>query len=178
MREERTCMTSCPGIDQAASPREARGGRLFRLGVLTILAAGVVFTLTSSLNLGLFAFEPGFEPLAIPSRTIAGGALVLHGGGGISQEVRSRFIELAGGPNARILVIPTAQSYADSPKVERLIERWRPQPVKSVALFHARSREQADDPEFLRARRRGSGSPGASRPRSATLILARRSSGS
>ena len=150
-------MTLRPGIDQAASSQGVRTGGLFGFGVLTILAAGLGLALSSSLNLGLLAFEPRVEPLSIPSRTIAGGALVIHGGGRISQEIRTRFIELAGGPNARILVVPTAQADADTPKVERLIELWRPQPVASVAIFHTRSREKADDPEFIRPLREATG---------------------
>ena len=146
-----------PGIDRGAPLEGVRRGSLFRFSVLTILAAGLGLALHSSLNLRLLAYGWRIEPRVIASRPIAGGALVIHGGGRITDEVRARFIELAGGSNARILVVPTAQSYADTPKVERLMEFWRPQPVESVALFHTRSREKADDPEFLRPLREATG---------------------
>src|SRR5262245_44170428 len=36
------------------------------------------------------------------------GSLVIVGGGRLGADIWARFIELAGGPNARIVVIPTA----------------------------------------------------------------------
>lgn len=39
---------------------------------------------------------------------LAGGALVIGGGGGMPAEVWTRFVELAGGKNARIVILPTA----------------------------------------------------------------------
>ena len=150
-------MTRDPGIDQTAPSRGVRLRGLFRLSILTILAGGLGFSLQSSLALRIQAYERPGEHREIASRKIAGGALVIHGGGRISDEVRTRFVELAGGSKARILVVPTAQSYADTPKVERLIELWRPLPVASVEFFHTRSRQKADDPEFLLPLREATG---------------------
>ncbi len=45
------------------------------------------------------------------------GTLVIVGGGRLSDTIINRFIELAGGPEARIVLVPTAagaESYADS----------------------------------------------------------------
>jgi cyanophycinase len=39
---------------------------------------------------------------------LAGGSLVIGGGGGMPEEVWKRFVELAGGKNARIVILPTA----------------------------------------------------------------------
>src|SRR5271154_2878641 len=36
------------------------------------------------------------------------GWLVIHGGGSVTNEVRERFVALAGGPDANVVLIPTA----------------------------------------------------------------------
>ena len=143
-------MSLGPAIEQGIPPEKRGRWGWFRLSAWTIAAATLGMTFHFSANLGLFALEPRLAPSFIPSKPIAGGALVIHGGGRLTEEVRSRFIELAGGPQARILVVPTAQSDAESPEFDRMMEFWRPQPVESVALFHTRSRLTADDGDFLR----------------------------
>ena len=90
------------------------------------------------------------KSLSAPRPGLAGGSLVICGGGKIPDPVRDRFIELAGGPSARIVVIPTASAFADGPNVDRAIEAWKGRKVESVQLLHTRSRKQADDPEFVR----------------------------
>ena len=77
-----------------------------------------------------------------------GGSLVICGGGRLPEEIPQRFLELAGGREARIVVVTTASRYADLPAIERTLEFWRKQPVASVAVLHTRSRTVADDPEF------------------------------
>ena len=47
-----------------------------------------------------------------------GGALMICGGGRLPEEIRDTFIELAGGREARIVVIPTAHALADAPGAE------------------------------------------------------------
>lgn len=79
------------------------------------------------------------------------GHLLLLGGGEISPEIRSLFLELAGGADARIVIIPTAsQSAADPEFIESLREPWYQLPLKSLVVLHARDRFQANDPDFLR----------------------------
>jgi len=46
------------------------------------------------------------------------GHLVICGGGELPDSVGSRFIELAGGAAARIVVVPTASASADGPPEE------------------------------------------------------------
>src|SRR4051812_20697933 len=55
-------------------------------------------------------------PSTMSVRAAKGGALLICGGGKMPAEVRSRFLELAGGPHAEIVVIPTAHAAADSPQ--------------------------------------------------------------
>jgi cyanophycinase len=95
---------------------------------------------------------PADDTIAVPEpddRVAIQGKLVICGGGPTPDEVRSRFVELAGGRGARIVVIPTASELAEAPDVGTRLEVWRAQQVASVELFHARSREEANQPEFL-----------------------------
>lgn len=96
-------------------------------------------------------WEPERAEAAAPPTTgpTPGGALVICGGGPLVESVRDRFLELAGGANARIVVIPTAHAFADTPRAVAALEPWAGR-VASVRLLHTRSRDQADDPEFAR----------------------------
>ncbi len=80
------------------------------------------------------------------------GALVICGGGGLPESVRREFVRLAGGPKAKIVVIPTASSDADGPAAEvaEFLEPWNKMGAASVVLLHTRSRAKADDPAFSR----------------------------
>ena len=90
------------------------------------------------------------------------GAVVLHGGGELSDEIFERFIELAGGREARIAFVPCA-GYCpgdyDSEDEYRaalgarfsswagLAERGR---VRDFTFVYTDDPEDADDPEFVR----------------------------
>jgi cyanophycinase len=78
------------------------------------------------------------------------GSLVIVGGGGTPQIAWDRFMELAGGENARLVVIPTASATADRDDGGRSLESWRARGPASVVSLHTRSRQTADDPEFVR----------------------------
>jgi len=79
-----------------------------------------------------------------------GGALMICGGGRLPDEIRNTFIELAGGREARIVVIPTAHAMADSAESEWALGPWKGKGAASLVLFHTRSRDEANDPEFCR----------------------------
>jgi cyanophycinase len=80
------------------------------------------------------------------------GALVICGGGGMPDSVTDEFVRLAGGPKARIVVIPTASGYADGPAADLagFLEPWTRRGVASAVLLHTRSRARADEPAFTR----------------------------
>lgn len=84
---------------------------------------------------------------ALPASTPSG-TLLLVGGGPIPDEVRRQFLELAGGPEARIVIIPASPSASSARYAEMTMAPWRPVAAASVELLHATSREQADEPDF------------------------------
>lgn len=100
------------------------------------------------------ADEPAATATENPS---AQGKLVICGGGPLPIQLRSRFIELAGGPDARVVVVTTASVYADSEKIEGKLDFWRAQRLASLTILHTRSRETADEPDFARPLRDATG---------------------
>lgn len=77
------------------------------------------------------------------------GHLVVCGGGGEPVEVRERFLAEAGGPAARMVVIPTASARADADDAARVFtDPWRARGVAEVTLLHTRDREVADTEAF------------------------------
>ncbi len=80
------------------------------------------------------------------------GSLVIVGGGEMPDSVRDRFMELAGGKAAKLVVIPTASEYADKPEeAEYFLKSWRKYEPAGLKLLHTRSRETADSAEFRKA---------------------------
>jgi cyanophycinase len=80
----------------------------------------------------------------------AAGSLVLVGGGDLPDAAAVRFLELAGGKNARLVVIPTATELADTPERLPCRAHWLARGAAAVVLLHTRSRQQADDPAFVK----------------------------
>jgi cyanophycinase len=107
-----------------------------------------------SLALLLLA-APGFAAAPPVART---GALVIVGGGPLPVAVERRFIDLAGGKKARLIVIPTASITADAADAQtRFLERWRKHGLASVTLVHTRRRAEADTDAFVRPLREATG---------------------
>jgi cyanophycinase len=79
------------------------------------------------------------------------GALVIVGGGRIPDEVRDRFMALAGGKAAKLVIIPTASESADRKDEEDdYLRPWRKYAPARLTLLHTRSKAQADDPSFVK----------------------------
>jgi cyanophycinase len=95
---------------------------------------------------------------ALPGTTgPARGALVIAGGGQLGPEIIGRFVELAGGADARIVVLPGAAAE------EQFGEDWpgtsvfREAGVRSVSVLHTRDRRVADSEQFTEALRTATG---------------------
>ncbi len=122
--------------------------RTFKLACGLAIAAGLGLVGRLAFELTALNAAPAPPTGALP-RPRSGGALVINGGGKLTEEVRDRFLELAGGPDARIVLIPTARSVsADATDPEKDLEPWKARGIASVRLLHTRSRATADDPDF------------------------------
>ena len=113
-------------------------GQLNRRAFNTILA-GVFLGVLPTIARSCEAENP--DPL---------GSLIIGGGGELSPETHDRFIDLAGGKNARIVVIPTASDYANDP--DQTVDMYwdGKERVASAVLLHTNSREKANSPDFGR----------------------------
>ncbi|MEM6376843.1 MAG: cyanophycinase [Bacteroidota bacterium] len=105
------------------------------LGILTLL---LLFSLTSD---ALFA-----QKTTGPKK----GSLVIVGGGGAGDEILEKFIELAGGKDAPLVVIPTAggrDSYTQDAGVAKSLRRLG---ATNVVVYHTYDQKEADNPEFTK----------------------------
>ena len=67
------------------------------------------------------------------------GALVIGGTGTLPDVVRDRFLELAGGKNAKLVVLPSPGAPTNS------VETWQQRGVAAVTALAIKKREDADD---------------------------------
>jgi cyanophycinase len=77
------------------------------------------------------------------------GALVIVGGGKTPDAVLDRFMKLAGGDKAKLVIIPTASASADKTDADKLLAPWKERKPASAVVLHTRDRKTADDAKFL-----------------------------
>ena len=78
----------------------------------------------------------------------ANGSLVVVGGGEPVAGIMQRFIDLAGGPDAGIVVIPTAAG-ATSYDENAIAKFWSTHGAHNVTVLHTTNRQIANSPEFV-----------------------------
>ena len=76
------------------------------------------------------------------------GSLVLAGGGPLGPEIWERFVELAGGTDARIVVIPTAASQDHFPEDWSGLAPLIQAGAEDIQILHTRDRRKADTEAF------------------------------
>jgi len=79
----------------------------------------------------------------------ANGSLVIVGGNLQSPEIYKRFIDLAGGPDAKIVIIPTAGGAPTYDKYYQALDPWRDDGARNLVLLHTYDRKVADTDEFV-----------------------------
>ncbi len=84
-------------------------------------------------------------PMVGPER----GSLVVVGGNLSSPEIYARFIELAGGPDAPIVYIPTAGGGQDYDAFCSCLDPWRSNGAKNLTVLHTYDRGVADSEAFV-----------------------------
>jgi cyanophycinase len=91
---------------------------------------------------------PPFPPETTGEIEVPHGALVIAGGGGMSAELTRKFIELSGGPDALIVVLPTANPgrlRTRSRDAEFLLREG----ARNVKVLRARRRAEVESRLFL-----------------------------
>jgi len=93
----------------------------------------------------------GWMPALAAEPTIgpAKGSLVVVGGGGKDASIMKRFVELAGGPSALIVVVPTAGEEASYSNNWSGLRSLRNAGATNLAILHTRDRKEADTEKFV-----------------------------
>ncbi|OEK04166.1 cyanophycinase [Roseivirga misakiensis] len=77
------------------------------------------------------------------------GHLIIAGGALRDPAVFAKFIELAGGTESHIVVIPTASGREITKAIEEsIISSWKARGAKKVTVLHTTDPKEADKPEF------------------------------
>ena len=99
------------------------------------------------------------EPASSASTSVgpANGALIVAGGGALGREITDRFLELAGGPDAPIVVIPTAGGDTSYPADWGGLELLRRSGATDLVVLHTNDRRVADSEAFVAPLRRARG---------------------
>jgi cyanophycinase len=86
---------------------------------------------------------------AVPTKSERG-SLMICGGGKLPDDVRDYFVALAGGAQARLVLVPTAHNVVDAAAIAREVAIWKSCGAGNVEVFHTRSRVEANDPNFIK----------------------------
>ena len=85
------------------------------------------------------------------------GALVIVGGAMRDPGIMERFLNLAGGPSAPIVVIPTAGGGEDYDEFYQGLSAWRDAGATDLTVLHTNDRSEADSDAFVKAIREANG---------------------
>jgi cyanophycinase len=102
------------------------------------------------------------------------GALLICGGGDLPEVIFDRFLEYAGGSQARLVVIPTARVKSEEVfDSHKIYAEWRDRGVESVSVLHTLSQEEANSSAFVEPLREATGVwlTGGSQSRLASIYL-------
>ena len=77
------------------------------------------------------------------------GSLVIVGGAMRSAEIYERFIDLAGGPDAHIVLVPTAGGAAEYDEFYQGMNAWRDHGARNLTLLHTTDPAEADTDAFV-----------------------------
>jgi cyanophycinase len=92
------------------------------------------------------------NPLGMPATAAGrGGTLFIAGGGATPEHVYDEFRRLAGGKNARIVIIPSGRRFQSEDDVKRMFSKWTTYALESLRFLDPKSREEADSGEFAAA---------------------------
>jgi cyanophycinase len=116
------------------------------------------FTLGITLTLAIAIAGPAAAQTASPPRVgPTHGSLVVVGGNLHDPAIYKRFIELAGGPDQLIVVIPTAGGARTYDQSYSGLQPWRAAGATNVRVLHTYDRAEADSDAFVEPLRRAHG---------------------
>ncbi len=137
-----------------AAPHSGSGPRPARPSIRIILRfAGALAILAAT-------FAPAGAQELLPAPPQVGperGALVVVGGAMRSPEIYQRFIELAGGPDAHIVLVPTAGGAEEYDEFYQGMNAWRANGARNLTILHTTDPAVADTDAFVEPLRTAGG---------------------
>jgi cyanophycinase len=132
------------------------GGTAHRPASCQLLKAGDKADLIALARAAIERTRPPHPAPVAQIPNVPKGTLIIGGGGALPEPVLRRFIDLAGGPEARIAYIATALD--DPVKAEPTeVKRFKQLGATNIKVLHAVNRAAANAPEFLAELRKASG---------------------
>lgn len=117
-----------------------------------LLLAATVLALASCGGVTTAQVTPAGPVVGPPS-----GTLIVAGGGRLGDDIVGRFVELAGGTDARIVILPTAGETDTFPDDWSGYEMFRRLGVTELTIVHTRDPDVADRADFVEPIRRATG---------------------
>lgn len=108
----------------------------------------------------LSAVGPAAVAQQAPSAPVVGparGSLVIVGGAMQSPEIYKRFIDLAGGPDAPLVMVPTAGGEAEYDAFYQGLTAWREAGARNLTVLHTTDPKVADTDAFIEPLRTAAG---------------------
>ncbi len=127
-----------------------------REALATAVPADAIMDLTSLRRAAIARAGQQFPPPKMSPPRIAKGALLIIGGGGVTQNMIDSFVESAGGKEANLVVLPTAIDDAAA-RQSGIPSFLKEQKVKSVTVLPQRWRDEVNGPVFKEALEKATG---------------------
>lgn len=113
----------------------------------------LVFTIVVAANGGLSAINAADSPEYGPTN---GTLIIIGGGSDRGAGLIERFINRAGGPDAKFVIVPTANGnrtpdgQVKSYQEDEVLAIWKSRGLKNVCMLHTPDRKMADTEEFVK----------------------------
>ncbi len=120
------------------------------------LSAGNIADLTALRRAAIARSSTHFPPEKLRAPTVPNGSLMIIGGGRMTEEMWKEFVTLAGGEDARIVIVPAA-SGSRFPERRSEYKILRDLGAKKVTAFHTNDRTEANSEEFLKPLKEATG---------------------
>ncbi len=127
------------------------------LSVSNQLCRNALMRRLATILLPVFLAAVGTLPLAAQSFGPATGSLILAGGGRLDNGIFQRFVDLAGGPRAKIVLIPTAGTADHYDNSWSGVRRFEGFELAELTVLHTRDPKEANTEAFVAPLRQATG---------------------
>ena len=131
--------------------------RAFAVFFVSVLVASLSLVVGETRDVATVQERPAAPTRDAPEIGPPSGALVIVGGAMRDPTILARFIELAGGGEAPIVVVPTAGGEREYNQYWSGLEQFRAAGIKNLTLLHTKDRDEANSEAFVEPIRKARG---------------------